>query len=75
VCRWQGGQAIGWTINLDIDVQNERLEIGWTWYGASREGTPDGQGRHRRCGRADHRMAAARLADDSPIAVSSPAMT
>jgi len=26
-------RAIGWTIYLDIDAQNERLEIGWTWYG------------------------------------------
>ncbi|MGW1886993.1 GNAT family N-acetyltransferase [Streptomyces sp. NPDC001970] len=27
------GQAIGWTTYLDIDVVDERLEIGWTWYG------------------------------------------
>ena len=27
------GKAIGWTTYLDIDVRNERLEIGWTWYG------------------------------------------
>ncbi|MFH8518399.1 GNAT family N-acetyltransferase [Streptomyces gelaticus] len=27
------GQAIGWTTYMDIDVTNERLEIGWTWYG------------------------------------------
>ncbi|WP_351235396.1 GNAT family protein [Streptomyces sp. NPDC002133] len=27
------GQAIGWTAYLDIDVPDERLEIGWTWYG------------------------------------------
>lgn len=27
------GQAIGWTTYLDIDVDSERLEIGWTWYG------------------------------------------
>lgn len=27
------GQAIGWTTYIDIDAQNERLEIGWTWYG------------------------------------------
>lgn len=27
------GRAIGWTTYMDIDVANERLEIGWTWYG------------------------------------------
>lgn len=27
------GQAIGWTVYMDIDAANERLEIGWTWYG------------------------------------------
>ncbi|WP_405898633.1 GNAT family N-acetyltransferase [Streptomyces sp. NBC_00727] len=27
------GRAIGWTTYLDVDVANERLEIGWTWYG------------------------------------------
>ncbi|TKA04819.1 GNAT family N-acetyltransferase [Actinacidiphila oryziradicis] len=27
------GRAIGWTAYMDIDVANERLEIGWTWYG------------------------------------------
>ncbi|MFF3941008.1 GNAT family N-acetyltransferase [Streptomyces phaeofaciens] len=27
------GQAIGWTTYMDIDVADERLEIGWTWYG------------------------------------------
>lgn len=27
------GQAIGWTTYLDIDADNERLEIGSTWYG------------------------------------------
>lgn len=27
------GQAVGWTTYLDVDVANERLEIGWTWYG------------------------------------------
>lgn len=26
-------QAIGWTTYMDIDVADERLEIGWTWYG------------------------------------------
>lgn len=28
-----GDQAIGWTTYMDIDAANERLEIGWTWYG------------------------------------------
>ena len=27
------GKGIGWTTYLDIDVRNERLEIGWTRYG------------------------------------------
>ncbi|MGX1541339.1 GNAT family N-acetyltransferase [Streptomyces adustus] len=27
------GRAIGWTTYMDIDVADERLEIGWTWYG------------------------------------------
>ncbi|MER5766624.1 GNAT family N-acetyltransferase [Streptomyces sp. NPDC001985] len=27
------GRAIGWTVYLDIDAGNERLEIGSTWYG------------------------------------------
>lgn len=27
------GRAIGWTAFMDIDVKNERLEIGSTWYG------------------------------------------
>ncbi|ANZ14251.1 acetyltransferase [Streptomyces noursei ATCC 11455] len=26
-------KAIGWTTYMDIDVDDERLEIGWTWYG------------------------------------------
>ncbi|MEU0383150.1 GNAT family N-acetyltransferase [Streptomyces chartreusis] len=28
-----GGQAIGWTTYMDISRADERLEIGWTWYG------------------------------------------
>ncbi|MER6789348.1 GNAT family protein [Streptomyces sp. NPDC000658] len=28
-----GGNPIGWTTYMDIDADNERLEIGWTWYG------------------------------------------
>ncbi|WP_460037662.1 GNAT family N-acetyltransferase [Streptomyces cavourensis] len=27
------GRAVGWTTYLDISVDDERLEIGWTWYG------------------------------------------
>lgn len=27
------GRAIGWTTFLDVAVADERLEIGWTWYG------------------------------------------
>ncbi|MBH1937134.1 GNAT family N-acetyltransferase [Streptomyces sp. AV19] len=27
------GQAAGWTTFMDIDTADERLEIGWTWYG------------------------------------------
>ncbi|MER5774750.1 GNAT family protein [Streptomyces sp. NPDC002039] len=27
------GRAIGWTTFMDVDIANERLEIGWTWYG------------------------------------------
>ncbi|MFE2290883.1 GNAT family N-acetyltransferase [Streptomyces sp. NPDC059452] len=27
------GRAVGWTTYLDISVPDERLEIGWTWYG------------------------------------------
>ncbi|MEU1364675.1 GNAT family protein [Streptomyces sp. NPDC005803] len=27
------GRAIGWTTYLDVEVTDERLEIGWTWYG------------------------------------------
>jgi RimJ/RimL family protein N-acetyltransferase len=28
-----GGQAIGWTAYWDVSTVDERLEIGWTWYG------------------------------------------
>ncbi|MCQ9131858.1 GNAT family N-acetyltransferase [Streptomyces hilarionis] len=28
-----GGNPIGWTAYMDVDADNERLEIGWTWYG------------------------------------------
>ncbi|MFZ3473823.1 GNAT family N-acetyltransferase [Streptomyces sp. 4.24] len=27
------GRAVGWTTYLDISPADERLEIGWTWYG------------------------------------------
>lgn len=27
------GRAVGWSTYMDIDAANERLEIGWTWYG------------------------------------------
>ncbi|MFI1867776.1 GNAT family N-acetyltransferase [Streptomyces jumonjinensis] len=33
VIHLASGRAIGWTTYLDIEPQNERLEIGWTWYG------------------------------------------
>ncbi|NEC66581.1 GNAT family protein [Streptomyces sp. SID9727] len=33
VVRRDTGRAVGWTTYMDIDVANERLEIGWTWYG------------------------------------------
>ena len=29
------GRAIGWTTYLDISALDERLEIGWTWYGSA----------------------------------------
>ncbi|MFL6112141.1 MAG: GNAT family N-acetyltransferase [Catenulispora sp.] len=29
------GRAIGWTTYLDISSVDERLEIGWTWYGSA----------------------------------------
>lgn len=34
------GQAIGWTAYMDIDVANERLEVGSTWYGRAHWRTP-----------------------------------
>jgi RimJ/RimL family protein N-acetyltransferase len=33
VIRLSTGRAVGWTTYLDISVEDERLEIGWTWYG------------------------------------------
>ncbi|MFC8532684.1 GNAT family N-acetyltransferase [Streptomyces sp. NPDC057249] len=33
VIHRETGRAVGWTTYMDIDVANERLEIGWTWYG------------------------------------------
>jgi len=29
------GRAVGWTTYMDWDTWDERLEIGWTWYGRS----------------------------------------
>ena len=29
------GRAVGWTTYLDISPADERLEIGWTWYGSA----------------------------------------
>jgi RimJ/RimL family protein N-acetyltransferase len=29
------GRAVGWTTYLDISPVDERLEIGWTWYGSA----------------------------------------
>ena len=34
------GKAIGWTTYLDISAVDERLEIGWTWYGSAYWRTP-----------------------------------
>ncbi|HET6355243.1 GNAT family protein [Streptomyces sp.] len=33
VIRRETGRAVGWTTYMDVDTENERLEIGWTWYG------------------------------------------
>jgi RimJ/RimL family protein N-acetyltransferase len=33
VIHLKSGWAIGWTTFMDIDATQERLEIGWTWYG------------------------------------------
>ncbi|CAG6398788.1 GNAT family N-acetyltransferase [Streptomyces cocklensis] len=33
VVHTESGRAIGWTTYMDIDTADERLEIGWTWYG------------------------------------------
>lgn len=33
VLRANSGQAVGWTAFMDIEPADERLEIGWTWYG------------------------------------------
>jgi RimJ/RimL family protein N-acetyltransferase len=34
------GRAVGWTTYLDISPADERLEIGWTWYGSAHWRTP-----------------------------------
>ncbi|MFJ8075798.1 GNAT family N-acetyltransferase [Streptomyces sp. NPDC096176] len=33
VIHRESGRAVGWTTFLDVSVHDERLEIGWTWYG------------------------------------------
>ncbi|MEU8890451.1 GNAT family protein [Streptomyces sp. NPDC048442] len=33
VIHLESGRAVGWTTYRDIAVEDERLEIGWTWYG------------------------------------------
>ncbi|MFI9270175.1 GNAT family N-acetyltransferase [Kitasatospora sp. NPDC052896] len=35
VIRLATGRAVGWTTYYDISTTDERLEIGWTWYGRS----------------------------------------
>lgn len=34
------GRAVGWTAFLDVEVADERLEIGWTWYGRAHWRSP-----------------------------------
>ncbi|CAM5456362.1 N-acetyltransferase [Streptomyces spiroverticillatus] len=34
------GRAVGWTTYMDISVEDERLEIGWTWYGRAHWRSP-----------------------------------
>jgi N-acetyltransferase len=33
VIHLESGRAIGWTTFMDVETADERLEIGWTWYG------------------------------------------
>ncbi len=33
VVHLPSGRAVGWTTYMDVAVPDERLEIGWTWYG------------------------------------------
>jgi N-acetyltransferase len=33
VIHLASGRAVGWTTYMDINVEHEWLEIGWTWYG------------------------------------------
>ncbi|WP_194915903.1 GNAT family N-acetyltransferase [Catenulispora rubra] len=35
VIHLASGRAVGWTTFLDISPVDERLEIGWTWYGSA----------------------------------------
>ncbi|MFI1223828.1 MULTISPECIES: GNAT family N-acetyltransferase [unclassified Streptomyces] len=34
------GRAVGWTTYMDVVVHDERLEIGWTWYGRAHWRSP-----------------------------------
>ncbi|MET9220322.1 GNAT family N-acetyltransferase [Streptomyces sp. NPDC003300] len=34
------GRAVGWTTYHDVSARDERLEIGWTWYGRAHWRTP-----------------------------------
>jgi RimJ/RimL family protein N-acetyltransferase len=39
VVEKSGGRAVGWTSYHDVSTVDERLEIGWTWYGRAHWGT------------------------------------
>ncbi|MYS20131.1 Protein N-acetyltransferase, RimJ/RimL family [Streptomyces sp. DvalAA-14] len=40
VVEQAGGRPIGWTTYHDVSTVDERLEIGWTWYGRAYWRTP-----------------------------------
>ncbi|GAA3491650.1 GNAT family protein [Streptomyces cremeus] len=40
VIHRESGRAVGWTTYLDVSEEDERLEIGWTWYGRAYWRTP-----------------------------------
>jgi RimJ/RimL family protein N-acetyltransferase len=40
VVEQAGGRAIGWSTYHDVSTVDERLEIGWTWYGRAHWRTP-----------------------------------